>query len=126
MILRIHRVAAYLLILQGIAYTVAAGVVFDGRLSLDALRFAGTGLGWVFLALLNLSALASPTRAAMRLTVGANTVGLLYFVLLAVVTPGFVSLIAALVVLGCLAGSAMAVPPLEMSDRGARHEPPPE
>lgn len=117
MMARVHRVAAYLLLLQGTAYTVAAGVVFDGRLSLDALRFAGTGLGWIFLALLNLSALASPTRRAMTLTVGGNGVGLLYFVLLAVATPGWLSVIATIVVLGCLVGSAMTLRRLEIPDR---------
>ncbi|NIM51391.1 MAG: hypothetical protein GTO22_19430 [Gemmatimonadales bacterium] len=105
----LHMLAAYLLVLQGSAYIVAAAVVFHGRLTLDALRFAGTGLGWIFLALLNLSAIASRTRRGLALAVGANSLGGVYFVLLAVAAPGWRTAIAILLVLGCLVGSVMAL-----------------
>jgi hypothetical protein len=108
MMIWMHRIAAYLLAVQGLAYTVAAAAVFD-RLSLDALRFAGTGLGWIFLAALNLSSLSSGRRQAVVMTVGANVLALLYFVLLAVAAPSWRTAVAILLVLACLAGSAMAL-----------------
>lgn len=116
----LHQLAAYLLMLQGSAYIVAAAVVFDGRLTLDALRFAGTGLGWVFLALLNLSAVASGSQRALSIAVGANSLGLVYFVLLAVAAPGWRTAVAILLVLGCLAGSVMVLRQL----RAQRRTPP--
>ncbi|UCC71931.1 MAG: hypothetical protein JSV86_16400 [Gemmatimonadota bacterium] len=108
MTVRIQKLAAYLLALQGIIYTASTVALFDS-LSVDALRFAGTGLGWIFLALLNLSALTSRTRRAELLTVGANGVGLLYFVLLAVAVPDWRTAVAILLVLGCLVGSVTAL-----------------
>jgi hypothetical protein len=109
MIAMLHRLAAYLLILQGCAYVVAAAVVFDARLALDSLRFAGTGLGWIFLALLNLTALANRSWRGVLLAIAANVLGLLYFVLLAAVAPGWRTAAAILLVLGCLVGSVMAL-----------------
>ena len=116
-----HKLAAYLLILQGAAYIVAAAVVFDSRLTLDALRFAGTGLGWIFLALLNLTALAGQMRRGLALAVGANSLGL-YFVLLAVAAPGWRTAVAILLVLGCLVGSATALRQLGTSRSGPRSD----
>jgi hypothetical protein len=108
MMIWMHRAAAYLLAVQGLAYTVAAAAVFD-RLSLDALRFAGTGLSWIFLATLNLASLASGTRRVVTMTVGANVLAVLYFVLLAVAAPSWRTALAILIVLACLTGSAMAL-----------------
>jgi hypothetical protein len=115
---RIQQVAAYLLALQGVLYIIAAIVVFD-RLSVEALRFAGTGLGWVFLALLNLTALTTRTRRSALLTLGANSLGFLYFVLLAVAVPDWRTAVALVLVLVCFVGSAVGVRRARPS--GVRH-----
>jgi hypothetical protein len=109
MLAQIHRVAAYLLVLQGAAYVIAAVIVFDGRLSLDALRFAGTGLGWIYLALLNLGAVGGRERRAVTLALCANGLGLAYFALLAVAAPSWRTVVALVLVLACLAGSVTAL-----------------
>jgi hypothetical protein len=116
MLARIHRVAAYLLVLQGAAYVIAAVIVFDGRLTLDALRFAGTGLGWIYLAFLNLGAVAARDRRAVTLALGANGLGLVYFALLAVAAPGWRTVVALVLGLACLTGSVTALRQL-----GVRH-----
>jgi hypothetical protein len=71
-----HRLAACLLAVQGLAYAGAAAIVSDS-LSLNALRFAGTGLGWIFLALLNLGSRLSTARQVVVMTVGANALALI-------------------------------------------------
>jgi hypothetical protein len=104
----IHRLAACLLAVQGLAYTGAAAIVFDS-LSLNALRFAGTGLGWLFLALLNLSSRSSAARRIIVMTVGANALALIYFVLLAVAAPSWPAAVAIVIIVICLAGSVTAL-----------------
>jgi hypothetical protein len=118
MLIQIHRLAAYLLALQGAAYVIAAVVVFDARLSLDALRFAGTGLGWIYLALLNLCAVAGRERRAVTLALGANGLGLAFFALLAVTAPGWRTVVALLLILACLAGSVTALRQLRVRHAG--------
>jgi hypothetical protein len=108
MMTRIHRLAACLLAIQGLAYTGAAALVFD-RLSLDALRFAGTGLGWIFLALLNLGSRSGTARGVVVMTVGANALAFIYFVLLAVAAPSWRTGVAIVIIVICLAGSVAAL-----------------
>jgi hypothetical protein len=103
-----HRLAAYLLAVQGVVYSGAAALVFD-RLSLDALRFAGTGLGWIFLALLNLGSRSSTARRVVVMTVGANALASIYFILLAVAAPSWRTGVAIVIIVICLAGSVTAL-----------------
>ena len=113
---QVQKLAAFMLIVQGVAYTFAAIMIFD-RLSLDVLRFAGTGLGWIFLALLNLSSVINGNKKAFRITFCANCLALLYFVLLAVSSPGWKSAIAILLILACFAGSVKTVLQSETSNK---------
>ena len=112
---RIYSVATYLLLIEGIAYAAAAFVVFQGRPSIDALRFGGTGLGWIFLAMLNVSASDSTTRRTVRLAVTANSLAALFFVILVLVKPGLISALAVLVILACLSGSILALRSVDRS-----------
>jgi hypothetical protein len=106
---RAYSIATCMLLLEGIAYSISAMVVFKGQLSIDALRFLGTGLGWLFLALLNLSAGSLRTRRTARLVVVANCLATLFFLALAMAKPGALAILALVVVLVCLAGSFRAL-----------------
>lgn len=106
---RVYSFATYLLLVEGIAYSITGLILFDGRLTIDALRFMGSGLGWVFLALLNLSAVASPGSRTVTLTLVANCLAALFFLALAIVKPGAISLVALLITSVCLAGSLRAL-----------------
>jgi hypothetical protein len=102
---RAWSIATYLLLLEGVAYAVTAAIVLDGRLTIDAVRFIGTGLGWVFLALLNLSAMRSSVRGTVTLALVANSLAALFFLALVIVKTGALSVVALLGILVCLAGS---------------------
>ena len=106
---RAYSIATYMLLLEGIAYSISALVVFKGQLSIDALRFLGTGLGWLFLALLNLSVGSLRTRWTARLVVVANCLAALFFLALVMAKPGALAILALVVVLVCLAGCFRAL-----------------
>ncbi|MDY7108608.1 MAG: hypothetical protein SYC29_08215 [Planctomycetota bacterium] len=123
MMTRMHRLAACLLAIQGLAYTGAAAIVFD-RLSLDALRFAGTGLGWIFLALLNLSSRSSAARGVVVVTIGANALAFIHLILLAVAAPSWPAAVGIVIIVICLAGSVTALRrPALGADVGGRVSP---
>lgn len=82
----VHKVSAYVLLALGLLHTLLTPLFYP-RFSDDALWFAGTGLGLVFLALLNLAVLLTPTRTGLNLCLMANLTGLLYGVFIVVVLP---------------------------------------
>jgi hypothetical protein len=106
---RAYSIATCVLLLEGIAYSISALIVFKGQLSIDALRFLGTGLGWIFLALLNLSVGSLRTRWTARLVVVADGLAAVFFLALAMAKPGALAILALVVVLVCLAGSFRAL-----------------
>jgi hypothetical protein len=79
----IQKISSYVLLLLGVVHTVLTPV-FYSQFSEGALWFAGTGLGLVFLALLNLAVLLSPTHAGLNLCLVADLAGLLYGILIVV------------------------------------------
>jgi hypothetical protein len=58
----VHRISAYILVGLGLIHTLATPFFYSGFTE-DALWFAATGLGLIFLALLNLEVIQNPTPA---------------------------------------------------------------
>jgi hypothetical protein len=106
---RIQQIAAWLLAVQAIVHTGFTPVVFGRGISVDALMFAGTGIGWLFLALLNLAQLATSERRVAAIATVANVVGLAMFAGLMAVSPGWKVVVALILTLCCLVGSATAL-----------------
>ena len=105
----LQRIAAWLLAIQALIQTGFTPAVFGRGLSVQALMFAGTGLGWLFLALLNLAQLASTERRVALIATVGNVVGLLMFAALMAVAPGWKVVAAVLFTGCCLVGSITAL-----------------
>ena len=96
----VHKVSAYALLALGILHT-ALTPLFYQQFDVDTLWFAGTGLGLIFLALLNLVALRSPIRIVRSICLAANLIGLVYGILIVIVLPepqSFLALLSYLIV----------------------------
>jgi hypothetical protein len=76
----LHKVSSYVLLALGILHT-ALTPLFSPGFTTDALWFAGTGLGLLFLGLFNLAVLRASGRAALNLCLAANIIGAIYGVL---------------------------------------------
>lgn len=100
----IHKVSAWALIGLGILHT-SLTPLFYSAFDIDALWFAGTGLGILFLGLFNLAVLKA--SVSFNLCLIANLIGSVYGVLIVIVLPepqAFLALLAFLGgTLGCIA-----------------------
>jgi hypothetical protein len=74
----VHRISAYILVGLGLIHTLATPIFYSGFTE-DALWFAATGLGLIFLALLNLEVIQNPTPAGFNLCIIANALASLLF-----------------------------------------------
>jgi hypothetical protein len=74
----VHRISAYILVGLGLIHTLATPFFYSGFTE-DALWFAATGLGLIFLALLNLEVIQNPTPAGFNLCIIANALASLLF-----------------------------------------------
>jgi hypothetical protein len=74
----VHRISAYILVGLGSIYALATPFFYSGFTE-DALWFAATGLGIVFLGLLNLEVIQNPTPAGLNLCIIANALASLLF-----------------------------------------------
>lgn len=99
-----HKVSAYALLALGILHT-ALTPLFYQQIDVDALWFAGTGLGLIFLALLNLVSLRSPASVTRFICLAANLIGLVYGILIVIVLPEPQSFLALLSYLAVAVGS---------------------
>jgi hypothetical protein len=79
----VHKANSCVLAGLGPLHTLLTSVFYP-RLGMDALWFAGTGLGVVLLALLNQAVLLSPMRDGLNLSLAANLAGLLYGILIVI------------------------------------------
>ena len=74
----IHKISGWIILVLGIGHMLATPI-FYSRLTEDALWFAATGLGLIFLGLLNLEVIQNPTPAGFTLCIVANTLASLLF-----------------------------------------------
>lgn len=103
----VHKVSAWILVVLGSGHTLLTPL-FSIGFNTDALWFAGTGLGLLFLGLLNLVVLTAPQRTGLRLCLITNLIGALYTILLAVVLPVPQAFLAVLASLGAALGTVAA------------------
>ncbi|HMB24097.1 MAG TPA: hypothetical protein VKP08_14740 [Anaerolineales bacterium] len=101
----IYKASAWVLTGLGILHTVLTPL-FYSSLTEDALWFAGTGLGLLFLGLFNLAMLRAP--AAHELCLAANILGSVFGILIVVVMPAPQALLALLAFLGVTVGCVFA------------------
>lgn len=104
----VHKVSAYALLALGILHTVLTPL-FNQQFDVDTLWFAGTGLGLIFLAVLNLVALRLPTRVERSMCLATNLIGLAYGILIVIVLPEPQSFIALLSYLAVTVGSRFSL-----------------
>ena len=104
----VHKVSAYILLALGILHT-ALTPLFYQQFDVDTLWFAGTGLGLIFLALLNFVALCSPVRIARGICLAANLTGLSYGILIVIVLPEPQSFLALISYLAVTVGSVFSL-----------------
>jgi hypothetical protein len=74
----VHRISAYILVGLGLIHTLATPFLYSGFTE-DALWFAATGLGMIFLGLLNLEVIQNPTPAGFTLCIVADALASLLF-----------------------------------------------
>ena len=74
----VHQISAYILVGLGLIHTLATPFFYSGFTE-DALWFAATGLGLVFLGLLNLEVIQNPTPTGFTLCIVADALASLLF-----------------------------------------------
>jgi hypothetical protein len=74
----VHKISSWIILVLGIGHTLATPVFYSGFTE-DALWFAATGLGLIFLGLLNLEVIQNPTPAGFNLCIVANALASLLF-----------------------------------------------
>jgi hypothetical protein len=74
----IHKICSWIILVLGVGHTMAIPIFYLGFTE-DALWFAGTGLGLVFLGLLNLEVIRNPTSAGFFLCIAADALASLLF-----------------------------------------------
>jgi hypothetical protein len=74
----IHKISSWIVLVLGIGHTLATPIFYSGFTE-DALWFAATGLGLIFLGLLNLEVFQNPTPTGFNLCIVANALASLLF-----------------------------------------------
>ncbi|MBN2388235.1 MAG: hypothetical protein JXB85_14555 [Anaerolineales bacterium] len=103
----VHKVSAYVLIGLGLLHTLLTSL-FSPGFNTDALWFAGTGLGILFLGLFNLAAVRAPVRTTLDLCLAANLIGTVYGIMVVVILPAPQAFLALLAFLGAAIGIIVA------------------
>ncbi len=103
----IYKASLWTLIGLGILHTLLTPLFYSG-FTTDALWFAGTGLGLLFLGLFNLAVLKSGAQAALNLCLIANIIGSLYGILIVIILPEPQAFLALLAFLGVTLGLSFA------------------
>lgn len=93
-----YLIFSLLFVLLGIVHA-ACTPVFYHSYSLDALWFAGTGLGVTLAGLLNISAIKADNSQVYSITIVSNIVCLILFVLIALLVGFEIQLIAGIVLI---------------------------
>jgi len=99
----VYQASVWALIGLGILHTLLTPL-FYSSFSGDALWFAGTGVGLLFLGLFNLTVLRAPERVAFHLCLPANIIGFVYGILIVIVLPEPQAFLALLAFLGVTIG----------------------
>jgi hypothetical protein len=101
----IQSASAYILVGLGLIHTLLTPLFAPG-FNTGALWFAGTGLGFLFLGLLNLASVRAPSRVLSNLCLVANAIGVGYGILVVLILmapQAFLALLALVAaLLGCL------------------------
>jgi hypothetical protein len=97
----VHKVSAWTLIGLGILHTSLTPLFYSG-FTVDALWFAGTGLGILFLGSFNLAILRAHVLRTLCLI--ANLIGSVYGILIVIVLPEPQAFLALLAFLGATIG----------------------
>jgi hypothetical protein len=100
----IHKISSWIILVLGVGHTLATPNFYPG-FSAEALWFAGTGLGLVFLGLLNLVVIRNPTPTGLNLCIAADAIATVYGILIPFVVPEPQAYLAAVAFLGSTAGS---------------------
>lgn len=103
----IYKASVWTLIGLGILHTLLTPL-FYSAFTIDALWFAGTGLGLLFLGLFNLAVLKPGVQAALNLCLTANIIGFVYSILLVIILPEPQVFLALLGFLGATLGLSFA------------------
>ena len=74
----IHKISSWIILALGVVHALATPFFYSGFTE-DALWFAATGLGLVFLGLLNLEVIQNPTSARFTLCIVADALASLLF-----------------------------------------------
>lgn len=82
----VHKLSTYTLLALGLIHTLLTSLFYPA-FNTDALWFAGTGLGLIFLGLLNLVMVRAPTLASINLCLMGNLVGLVYSISIVIEMP---------------------------------------
>lgn len=82
----IYKASLWTLIGLGILHTLLTPLFYPG-FTIDALWFAGTGLGLLFVGLFNLAVLKSGAQAVLDLCLIANIIGVVYGILVVIILP---------------------------------------
>jgi len=99
-----YKISSYLLFILGVIHTLMTRVFYQ-PFSIDALWFAGTGLGLVFLGLLNITSLKIYMSSVYNITIFANILFTLYSVFVVIVLPEPQAFIVILLIICALIGS---------------------
>lgn len=97
----VHKVSAWTLIGLGILHASLTPLFYSG-FNIDALWFAGTGLGILFLGLFNLATLRA--HLSRNLCLIANVIGSAYGILIVIILPEPQAFLALLAFLGSTIG----------------------
>lgn len=103
----VHKVSAWVLVVLGIGHTLLTPLFYPGFTE-AALWFAGSGLGLLFLGLLNLIVIMSASRAILNLCLITNLIGSVYTILVAVTLPVPQAFLAILASIGAAMGTFAA------------------
>jgi hypothetical protein len=74
----VHKISSWVILALGVVHTLATPIFYSGFTE-DALWFAATGLGMVFLGMLNLAVIQNPSPAGFTLCIIANVLASLLF-----------------------------------------------
>jgi hypothetical protein len=74
----VHKISSWIILALGVIHTLATPIFYSGFTE-DMLWFAATGLGIVFLGLLNLEVIQNPTPTGFTLCIVADVLASLLF-----------------------------------------------
>lgn len=103
----IHKISSWIILMLGIGHTLVTPAFYPG-FTAEALWFAGTGLGLVFLGLLNLAIIRTPSPGGLVSCIIGNALASVYGFLIPFLVPEPQAFIAEIAFVGALLGSILS------------------